>query len=713
MKNKKKEFFITLFIFVSIVFFGWFELKFIKKDAYVFLILFNLNVILLLVLLFLVIRNGVKLFLDRRKKVKGSKLRTKLVLSFALVSLVPTLLMLFFSIKFIQTSVDYWFQNQVDTTLNKALEAGRNFYNIIQLGLKKEGEFILSEIRRRRYLWGGHGMDRYLVKKAKEYDLSLIGVINPKLKEQNWHSSKEWDIKWKEIKKEINWKALEERPFFWSTYFCYDKFELILGILPVDKAKTGFLVLGKTIESGFFSNLNDIVKGVAQYRQLENLKRPLKIIFYMMLSIITLLILFGAMWFAFKLAKEISAPIQALSLGTQKIAHGELSVRLEESSGDELGMLVQSFNAMAEDLEKSQKKLSEMNKFLELQNKELEEKKRYIEAVLNNITAGVISLDRENKITTINKAAEEMLSLNSKRVIGQNPLMFLTGAYRELMEEILSRIKDGSSFRWEKQMEIPDKNGDRKVLINVISLNSEEGQPLGTILVFEDITEIDRMQRLAAWREVARRIAHEIKNPLTPIKLSAQRLKHKFGSKINDRAFIECTDVIIRQVEHLQALVREFSQFAKMPEIRPKDNILGPLLDEVITLFKNSHPNINWILEKDRKIPQFKFDRDAIKRVLVNLLTNSIEAMDGEKNPTICVKAYKNSDNVVLEVIDNGKGIKDRDKIFEPYYTAKKGNVGLGLTIVKSIIDDHKGKIEVLPNTPKGTIFKILLPTTL
>ncbi len=717
MKNKRKEFFIITLVFVLIIFSGWLELKFIRKDAYAFLVLFNLNVILLLVLLFLVVRNGVKLFLDRRRKIKGAKLRSKLVMSFMLISLIPTVLMLFFSIKFIQTSVDYWFQNQVDTTLEKSLEAGKKFYNLIQTDLNKKGQFIINEIRKRKFLWGGPGMDRFLVKKSKEYGLSLVGIVNPYIKEQNWHPSKEWSQKWSSIKEEVNWSGLKKKPAFWSSYYCYKGFDLVVGILPVDKAKSGFLVMGRTVEDGFFSNLDDIVRGVAQYKQLKSMKNPLKAVFYLILAIITLLILFGAMWFAFKLAKEISAPIQALSVGTQKIAHGELSVRLEEYSGDELGMLVQSFNAMAEDLEKSQEKLNKMNKFLEEQNKELEEKKKYIEAILNNITAGVMSLDTDNRVTTINKAAEEMLSLKAEKMVGENPLLFLTNGYKELLDDILRKIRHTSSFRWEKQMKMPGKNGERKILINAISLRSEEGAPLGCILMFEDITELDRMQRLAAWREIARRIAHEIKNPLTPIKLSAQRLQHKFGPLVNNKTFVECTEVIIRQVEHLQALVREFSQFAKMPEVRLRDNILGPLLDEVVALFKNSHPYIKWNLEKDRKIPQFKFDRDAIKRVLVNLLTNSIEALNGERKPEISLRAFldRSGERIFLEISDNGKGIddKDKDKLFEPYYSSKKGNVGLGLTIVKSIIDDHKGKIKVFSNKPKGTVFKIILPTTL
>jgi two-component system nitrogen regulation sensor histidine kinase NtrY len=237
---------------------------------------------------------------------------------------------------------------------------------------------------------------------------------------------------------------------------------------------------------------------------------------------------------------------------------------------------------------------------------------------------------------------------------------------------------------------------------------------MGMIMVFEDITELDRMQRMAAWREVARRIAHEIKNPLTPIKLSAQRLERRYSSMIQEETFSQCTGLIVRQVEHLQQMVQEFSSFAKLPEVSPEQGSLQPLLQEVVGLFQNSHADIQWSLEMDRDLPEFKFDRLGLKRVLINLLTNASEVLKGQPEPWIGIKAALDRETALvrIQVMDNGPGFGPEEpaRMFEPYFSSKKGNTGLGLTIVKSIVTDHQGYVRVQPNQPQGSIFIVELP---
>ncbi len=713
-KKRRGELFLALGAFLLIVLLSWIELRFFGINSYLFLVIFNLNLILLLVILFLVIRNSVKLFLERRRKIQGSRLRTKLVFAFISLSLVPIILMFFVATKFVRTSVEYWFSSNVENSMELSLEVGKSFYANTQNRLEKHGNFIVQKIRNKHYLWGGKGMDYYLRQKYKEYNLSLIGILTPNLSRQNWYTQEEWEENWPKIKQNIDWNNLKKEPKFLSKLISGSDKDLVVGILPVDEAETGFLVLGSTIKGGMLTKLNKIVTGVEEYKQLKVLKDPLKLVYYLVLGVMTLLIIFGAMWFGFRLAKEISAPIQALSLGTQRIADGDLAVRLENESADELGMLVQSFNTMAEDLEYSQERLNQANKDLARQNEQLEERRKYMEVVLNNITSGVISLDENDKISTVNKAAENILGVDAQGLLGVNPLELYREEYGSLLKEGVEGLKNAMENQWQKQMDLNLEKGERKLLVNAVALKTSSDEDIGMVIVFEDITELDKMQRMAAWREVARRIAHEIKNPLTPIKLSAQRLERKFGKDTEDKAFEESTRLIVRQVEQLQHMVQEFSSFAKLPEIELEYNSLTPLLQEVLSLFENSYTNINWELLIKNDLPDLKFDRSALKRVFINLMTNAAEVLKNVEDPYVEIIAEYNPETswVSLEVRDNGPGFthEENTRIFEPYFSNKKSNTGLGLTIVKSIVNDHNGYVHVRSQTPSGSIFLIQLP---
>ncbi|MCF8105958.1 MAG: HAMP domain-containing protein [Desulfohalobiaceae bacterium] len=713
-KPRRIELLLALLAFLVIVLVSWIELKFFGVNSYLFLAVFNLNLILLLVILFLVIRNGVKLFLDRKRKVRGSGLRSKLVLAFISLSLIPTILMFLVAVKFVQTSVDYWFRGKIESSLEQSLEIGQSFYSLSREELEKQGTFIVEQIRGKELLWGAKGMDRFLQDKALEYGLTLIGVLSPTLQEQNWYAAAEWEDDWLEIKENIDWSGLRAKPRYWSTLLKGDNQDLVVGIVPVDKAETGFLVLGNSFDQGLLLKMNQIAQGVKEYKKIKTLKQPLKIAFYLILGSMTLLIIFGAMWFGFRLAKEISAPIQALSLGTQRIAHGDLGVRLEDNSGDELGVLVQLFNAMVEDLEKSRQGLNRANQDLADRNLELEQRREYMEAVLNTITSGVISLDQDKTISTVNKAAEDILKADTGTLIGRNPLDLLPEKYGNLLRPALDRLKEAPNTHWQRQLDLRLGQEEAKIVVNAVGLRGGQGEDIGMLFVFEDVTELDKMQRMAAWREVAKRIAHEIKNPLTPIKLSAQRLERKFGKDFQDKSFVECTNLIVRQVEHLQQMVQEFSRFARLPEVIPEYNHLEPLLDEVIALFQNSHAQIDWRLENSQALPGFKFDRSAMKQVFINILTNASEVLDGTPEPRVTTRVDFEQDTgwVKVEFMDNGPGLDEDEsfQLFEPYFSKKKGNTGLGLTIVKSIVSDHRGYVRVRKNQPRGSVFTIELP---
>ncbi|MBN2141225.1 MAG: PAS domain S-box protein [Desulfovibrionaceae bacterium] len=714
LSRRRRELILALGCFGVIALLTYVELRFIGVNSYLFLGLFNLNFILLLLVLFLVTRNAVKLILERRRNVLGSKLRTRLVLALISLSIIPTLLMFLLSVKFVQTSVDYWFKAQVEDSMVQALDLGRAFYASAQKRLERRGKNMIADIRAKEFAWGGKAMDRYLDEKYAEYDLALLGVVTPEGKDQNQHAAGSWDQAWREIKERIDWEALKKTPGYWSTLLPTPSEDLIVGMTPVDEGRTGYLLLGESIGEGLLYKLDQVVRGLDDYKKLKTLKYPWKMTLYLTLGVMTLLIILGAIWFGFRVAKELSEPVQALAAGTERVARGDLSVRLEDRSDDEIGFLVRSFNRMTEDLAQSRASLQTANLRLAQQNQELEQRGRYIEAVLDNITAGVVSMDAEGRIGTVNKAAEAMLGIDARTLIGKQPLALLRNEFAELLREALEQMAVSPSSQWQRQIDLTIRGRHVRLLVNVVALSTEQGADAGTVAVFEDITELEKIQRLAAWREVARRIAHEIKNPLTPIKLSAQRLQRRFEDLAGDQVFDECTKLIVRQVERLQQMVTEFSSYAKLPEAVPKPDFLAPVLEEVVALFETSHRQIAWKMVFKTPIQELPFDREGLRRVFINLLTNAAEALEGRDDGEVVVTAAEDRDagRVRVAVADNGPGFSPQEsaRMFEPYFSSKKGGTGLGLTIVRSIINDHKGRISVAPNSPTGSVFIVELP---
>jgi len=719
-QRRKREVSIAAIGVLMVVGLTWVELRLLGLNSYLFLGLFNLNVILLLVMLFVVARNGVKLLLERRRNVLGSRLKTRLVAAFIFLSLVPVALMYYVSAKFVQTSVDYWFKVQVEESMEQSLEIGRAFYQSAQARLEKRGGIILTDVTQKHYAWGGKAMDTYMTDKQNEYGLWAMGIITPDGRDQNKHPEAVFDRMWSEARGRVDLADLRKRPRYVTTTLSTSGSDLIIGILPVDEGRAGFLVLAENVGGGLMYKLDQVARGLEEYKKLRKLKYPWKMSLYLTLGVMSLLIVLGASWFGFRLAKEMSAPVQALARGTERIAQGDLSVRLEDTSGDELGSLVRSFNRMAEDLQAARTRLMSANERLGQQYEELERRGRYIEAVLDNITSGVISTDALGRIGTVNKAAEAMLAVQANQLVGLKAQHLVSGEFSDLLKEALGQISKNPHAQWTRQIELPLPGRSARFLVNVVALSpaSQSGLPTaegtGLVAVFEDITELEKMQRLAAWREVAQRIAHEIKNPLTPIKLSAQRLLRKFGANNPDKSLGECGELIVREVERLQQMVGEFSNYAKLPEIELKPDNMNSLLAEVVGTFAVSHRDIAWNLDQPAPLDNFSFDREGLRKVLINLFTNAAEALEGRQDGKVSVHAARDEriGKVRLTVADNGPGLtpEERARMFEPYYSRKKSGTGLGLTIVRSIIADHKGSVRVEAAQPQGSVFVVELP---
>ncbi|MCJ7774154.1 MAG: ATP-binding protein, partial [Desulfobacterales bacterium] len=440
--------------------------------------------------------------------------------------------------------------------------------------------------------------------------------------------------------------------------------------------------------------------------------QPIQKIFPGYLAGIAVLLIFLAIWFGLYLAKTISVPIQELAEGTRRVADGDLEFSIARVGDDEIGSLVESFNKMTRDLRHNTEQLELSSQELRKKNIEIEERQKYMGIVLENISAGVISLDAKGLISTINKSAEKMLNLKSGDVLNKRYKDALTARHLGLSEEIMENLNDSPDDTVELPLKLTIDGKPKSLLVNINKLKDDAGQHLGLVVVFDDLTELEKGQRMAAWREVARRIAHEVKNPLTPITLSAQRLNRKFSGKLNDEVFNECIEMILDHVEMIRNLVNEFSSFARFPTANPKPHDLSAIIDETVVLYKEGHQNIEFRLKIGDKIPRLNLDRQQIKHAMINLIDNAIGAIEEKGIVSISLSHDPILKMVRLEVSDNGKGITDEDKtrLFEPYFSTKKAGMGLGLTIVSAIISDHNGTISVQDKVPQGAKFVIELP---
>jgi len=377
--------------------------------------------------------------------------------------------------------------------------------------------------------------------------------------------------------------------------------------------------------------------------------------------------------------------------------------------------LVNSFNRMTLDLKNSKTQLEVTYEELLKSNIEIEQRRLYMEIVLANVAAGVISADTSGRILTINKSAARMLDIQAEDMIGKHYKNVLGSDYVKMVNKFL---RNRSLFRrgfMERQVRLSFENRTLTLLVSLNVLRDDRGKYLGLVAVFEDLSEIEKAQRMAAWREVARRIAHEVKNPLTPIQLSAQRLKKKYGHRIaqeDGKVFEECTDLIVNQVEELKRLVNEFSNFARMPASNPTPSDINQIITESVGLFREAQKNTRIVFNDSTEVPMYKVDKEQIKRVMINLLDNAIGAIDGDGEIEIDLSFDKEQEMVRIEVADNGRGIPPEHKmrLFEPYFSTKKQGSGLGLAIVSTIISDHNGFIRVHDNKPRGTKFIIELP---
>jgi two-component system nitrogen regulation sensor histidine kinase NtrY len=492
--------------------------------------------------------------------------------------------------------------------------------------------------------------------------------------------------------------------------------DLIQGMVPVLTPGDPPRVVGAAVVAIHVpQRLEAQVRGIAQafqeYKQLKLLRQPIKGIYILLFLLMTLVIVFSVTWFGLYLARGITVPIQLLAQGTREVAAGNLDYRVTAQADDEVGILVESFNQMTQDLKSSKAQLELAYADLQAKHAELTERRQYTETVLEAVATGVVSADAAGIVTTVNRAASRMLGLAPTAAVGRHySVAFGAPAYLDLVTlmQRMERIRAGTI---ERELQLPLDGKSLTLLTSLTALGGPEGEHLGIVLVFDDLTELLDAQRLAAWREVAQRIAHEIKNPLTPIQLSAQRLRRRLAGRLPDDGGLleECTATIIGEVEGLRRLVDEFSRFARMPSFTPKSTDLHRLLESVLGLYGETHPAVLLRADFAAELPTLDTDGDQLKRAVLNLVDNAVEA--GATEVAIGTR-WSGGAHVEVTIADNGPGIAAdlRDRVFLPYFSTKTTGMGLGLPIVHQIVSDHGGRIRVEDNPPRGTRFTIELP---
>jgi len=677
----------------------------------VVILLFDVSFLLLGLLLLLVGRNLAKVIFEHRRGLIGSKFQVRLVLGFIAVALVPRLFLLIVAGAFLRADVASWFNPEYERVLDDSIEIAKVYYLTAANNAAHFARELAEEVAARGLIQPGRRAElkRFIAERQQRYNLGTIEVFD------NSHRLLLIALSPRTptgIGVAPDSPILEEtlKGHSGTRTDRYGKSDVIRGTAPIysqpqSDTVVGALVVDYYLPRSLAQRAAGISQTVEDYFQLRTLHQPILRSYFLALMLIGLVVVLLASWFGMYLARGVTVPIKFLAEGTQAIAHGDLEHEIPPVGDDEIGQLIDSFNRMTGDLRSY--------------HAELEQRRAYTETLLRNVTAGVVGLDPQGVITAINPYAERMLGLKSIEVLGRNWRAVFQPVLVSTLEEMFEHGRRPHEARSSIKLQ-PPGGGEIDLMVTATAMGEGADGELGTVIFLEDVSQLAKVERMEAWREVARRIAHEIKNPLTPIQLSAERLRRQLAtlSDGDGKLVDECTRTIISEVEDLKRLVGEFSAFARMPHLNPTHGDLNPVVEETVATFRDSKPGVEFVLQLASALPQIAIDRDALKRALVNLLENAVNAAVGANpngnRPRIEVRTAldEQSGVVTLEVCDNGPGVPPAlsQRIFEPYFSTRKGGTGLGLAIVSAIVADHHGFVRVRDNPPRGSRFVLEFP---
>ncbi len=675
MRNLRFGISLVTVFFLVIISFGV-ELHYMRLQEVPFLTklillsLLNLTIIAWLVLMFFVAKSLVKLYFERRNKVLGYKFKTKLVVILVVLTLIPATFLFIVSSGLITNYIERWFTPQLKQPLDRSIEIAKTFY----------------EIERQ---------------KALDYAKSLAKGKTTSGNYKVGHLADLPENATETVRAAFEGKADVE-------VLSGEKGDTVRAVVPEYKEgkQLGIIVVETSIPKKITDNVENIKAAYENYLTLETWKVPIKVNYLIILGFLTLIVVFMALWVALRIAAGITDPIQSLAQATEQVAAGDLNIKVAlNRREDEIGLLINSFNHMVKELKDGKESLQAA--YLDSDKRRL-----FIENILDNINSGVVMLDTSGNISMINGAACTILNIKPEEVINKS--------YRELISMIdsdelqnLVRGIEGREFKGVEK-EIKAIIGARRASLRVFITGLKDSQKyIGLLVVFDDLTDIIKAEKAVAWQEIAKRVAHEIKNPLTPIKLSAERMIKKWENRDTDfdQVFHRSAKTIIKEVDSLRKLVDEFSKFGKMPEINKTPTYIPAIIDEVVNLYKG-FKGVEINVSTPDNSPLVELDGEQFRRVMINIFENAVQTIPDTGSINVTLNFDTLSNRAYLNIADNGPGIRDEDKekLFLPYFSTKKEGTGLGLAIANRIIAEHRGYIRVRDNKPNGAVFTIEIP---
>lgn len=717
-KRRSSPWIIGLFVLLSLTFLIILQTSNLWKtlsvesanDTLLLYALSSLNFFAFVIFGFILLRNLIKLARERRALALGAKFKTRLWLYFFAVSILPIVAMAGFSYLFMNRAIERWFTQIPENVAREAQKVQNKAITMQAEKFRETATMLAMSLDNRQFT------NEDLKKIADAGNLNHIEILS-----KNNATISVFDRTFDENRKqELDQILAMAKRGNWNEPTLQDGRGFDAAIADFSDGRKLLIVSNLFDEENISSLVDDSLK---EFDRLKGKQIDIRQIGLLTLGVLTFLLIFASSWTAFYIARGLTVPIKALAEGADEIAQGKLGHRVEVLAEDELALLVASFNQMSAKLEEN--------------SAELNERQRYIETVLQSLSTGVISFDAQNRVTTINKAAIQILKLEDASFANFELSQLVNEENRLILERLLNRAKriGQATEQTILQREFTDGNAENPqslpVALTATALPRNFGETSGVVLVIEDLSELITAQRASAWQEVARRMAHEIKNPLTPIQLSAERIAKRCqvsgasGNGSNDnplnleqtkKVIKDGTETILREVSSLKSMVDEFSRFARLPNAKLESGNLNDLIEQSAVLYEDREAKIELNLAEN--LPNTMVDEEQLKRVFVNLIENAVEAFnEAQEDKRIFVKTFHDSarDLIVAEVSDNGNGIPPSDfqKLFQPYFSTKGRGTGLGLAIVQRIISDHHGRIKVVNNTPKGAKFIVELPVVI
>ncbi len=678
-----------------------------------------LNFSLLFVLLFVLGRNLVRMVMEWRRGVFGARLRVQLLLVFLLMAVAPSVLLLLVGSDIIRQTVDRWFNVDVERILASSQVLETSLRRSATDRGRVHARALAEEVRARGLLGAGQlgRLRRAVGARARELEIDIVNVFSPEgeivaVMDPRLPPAVSWDSASAEALAEAALGGLDA-----DAIVSFGAGELALVAVPVrgaDGRSAGAVVVSSFIPPEVARAAGEVRDHYAKFRETQTNREPILAFYRSLYLFPVLLTLFGAVWLALYLARRITTPLRLVAEGAERIAAGQRGVRVDFPSGsEELRALITSFNRMSERLARSEEEVEFGRAGLLRKNQELEERRRLTETVLETVGTGVLVVDEEGTVSAVNAAALRLLDLESG-VMGLPLDRVLKGAGGDEIRSLVLRLLSGRVARQEREVLMPTGDRDRHLAVTVVSLPGSLGSAPGALLVLDDLTPLMKAQKVAAWGEVARKLAHEIKNPLTPIQLSAQRIRKAWLKSDPDfeKILTESSRAIVDEVEALKNLVDEFAQFARLPAVNLQLTSLHDVIDQALSLYEGLFPRIVIDRREAADLPELRLDPDQMKRVLINLVDNSIAAMDERGHILVATELDRGEGRARLIVADDGPGIAaaDHDQLFVPHFSTKKRGSGLGLAIVSRIVQEHLGTIRAEDNEPRGARFVVELP---